>query len=84
MIRIFSVVALGLLLCSCRSDCTVGYKPFYYIHAHDGDMACAAAVRRHRPAISRKSAEKCEAPRRWVEVDPLADDAGRPSKTICK
>ena len=27
---------------------------------------------------------KCEPPKRWIEVDALADDAGRPSKVVCK
>lgn len=28
--------------------------------------------------------KRCDPPRRWIEVNALADDAGRPSKAICK
>ena len=27
---------------------------------------------------------KCDPPKRWIEVDALADDAGRSSKVVCK
>lgn len=28
--------------------------------------------------------KRCDPPKRWIEVDALADDAGRPSKLVCK
>lgn len=30
------------------------------------------------------STRRCDPPKRWIEIDALADDAGRPSKVICK
>lgn len=35
-----------------------------------------------RPAIAKRA--PCEPPKRWVEVRPLADDAGEPSPLVCK
>lgn len=42
-----------------------------------------------RPAKKRPDANgnpitRCDPPKRWIEVDALADDAGRPSKRVCK
>lgn len=42
--------------------------------------AVAKVAKKHRS----HAIEKCDPPKRWIEVDALADDAGRPSKVVCK
>ena len=44
-------------------------------------------VNARRDAVERLIVKKrleCPPPKRWIEVDALADDAGRKSKVICK
>lgn len=44
--------------------------------------ADAGATKKHVDANG--NVIECKAPKRWVEVDDLASDAGRRSKRICK
>lgn len=44
-----------------------------------------ATVGKGKPHVVKKSAPvPCVFPKRLIEVDALADDAGRPSKVVCR
>lgn len=46
--------------------------------------AAEAKAPKKRPDANGNVTRKCEPPKRWVEIDALAADAGRPSPRICK
>lgn len=43
-----------------------------------------AKAPKKRPDANGNGVGKCELPKRWIEVDALAADAGRPSKVVCR
>lgn len=43
-----------------------------------------AKAPKKRPDANGNVTRKCDPPKRWVEIDALADDAGRPSHRVCK
>jgi hypothetical protein len=83
------IIASLLILTGCAPrDCSVGFKGPFYLHTNADDLLCAKIRAAAAPPIvkmARKNrTQACEPPKRWIEVDALADDAGRPSARVCK
>lgn len=46
-------------------------------------LATAAAAKKH--GATKQTVQKCDPPKRWIEIPALADDAGDPpQKRVCK
>lgn len=80
-------VAITLLLLTgtaVRADC-LGWA-----YDTSGNKVCVSEDLVNRnptfstPPHHEQKKTECDPPKRWVEIDALADDAGRPSKLICK
>jgi hypothetical protein len=46
--------------------------------------ADAKPIKKRHDANGNPITRRCDPPKRWLEVNALASDAGRPSKRVCR